>query len=63
MQILFRDVPSFGLYMIIYEAFIRAVCGCEENASPWALVFCGGMAGELLKINSLTDEECFGCIY
>ncbi|MCL4118387.1 UNVERIFIED_CONTAM: hypothetical protein GTU68_031248 [Idotea baltica] len=42
-----RDVPSFGLYMVIYEAFIRAVSGSEENASPPALIFCGGMAGAL----------------
>ncbi|CAL4071602.1 unnamed protein product, partial [Meganyctiphanes norvegica] len=42
-----RDVPSFGLYMIIYTAFIRSVSGKEENATPASLVFCGGMAGAL----------------
>ncbi|KAB7497662.1 Solute carrier family 25 member 45 [Armadillidium nasatum] len=42
-----RDVPSFGFYMVIYEAFTRAISGSEENASPLSLVFCGGMAGAI----------------
>ncbi|CAL4071605.1 unnamed protein product, partial [Meganyctiphanes norvegica] len=42
-----RDVPSFGLYMIIYSALIRSISGSEENATSASLVFCGGMAGAL----------------
>ncbi|XP_047490532.1 solute carrier family 25 member 45-like isoform X1 [Penaeus chinensis] len=40
-----RDIPSFGMYMILYEGFIRTLCGSEQSASPSSLVFCGGMAG------------------
>lgn len=46
MLIFLRDVHTFGLYMLIYEAFIRNVSGSEENASPLSIIFCGGIAGK-----------------
>ena len=43
-----RDVPTFGLYMVIYESLIKKVAGSEDEAGPLSLIFCGGMAGEEL---------------
>ena len=62
-----RDVPSFGLYMVIYEVFIRNVHdGPESTASPRDLIVSGGMAGKSLLLHEsrrLTQrvhwfEEC-----
>jgi len=43
-----RDVPTFGLYMVLYEAMIKPFNQkSNNNPSSMALVFCGGMAGAL----------------
>lgn len=42
---LIRDLPSFGAYVVLYNAISTAISGSEKQASPSALIFCGGMAG------------------
>lgn len=42
-----RDVPSFGAYMVLYEAMVNSISGSEEKANAPVLIFCGGMAGVL----------------
>lgn len=41
----FRDVPSFGAYVVLYDSMITAISGSEENANAAVLIFSGGMAG------------------
>ncbi|XP_071512800.1 solute carrier family 25 member 45-like isoform X1 [Panulirus ornatus] len=44
-SMILRDVPSFGLYVVIYDAFINRMSGSEQCAGASTLIFCGGMAG------------------
>ncbi|KAK8396283.1 hypothetical protein O3P69_005374 [Scylla paramamosain] len=46
-SMVFRDVPSFGGYMVLYDAMITAISDSEKNANAGVLIFCGGMAGVL----------------
>ncbi|KAK4300647.1 hypothetical protein Pmani_027160 [Petrolisthes manimaculis] len=42
-----RDVPSFGLYMVLYHKLINHTSDSEQQAGPGVVIFCGGMAGVL----------------
>ncbi|KAK3888353.1 hypothetical protein Pcinc_007587 [Petrolisthes cinctipes] len=42
-----RDVPSFGLYMVLYHKLVNHISGSEQQAGPGVVIFCGGMAGVL----------------
>jgi len=45
-------VPSFGLYMVLYEALIGKIHGDQSTASAQQLIFAGGMAGKRSRIKS-----------
>ncbi|XP_066979911.1 solute carrier family 25 member 45-like isoform X1 [Macrobrachium rosenbergii] len=44
-SMLYRDVPSFGIYMVLYIYFLRRIAGSESKADASAMLMAGGLAG------------------